>query len=136
MPEGPLVLVVRETRSLADSVQLLLETVGFRVVAENRAPAALARLASDREEPIRAVVVVCNQPNSEVLRGFPESFPPVARALPLLVVGDRVAETRRSWPPNVRFLGLPIEANRLVDQLGRMTMLREADSGNPALPRT
>jgi hypothetical protein len=132
--EGPLVLVVRETRSLADSVQLLLETVGFRVVPENRAPAALARLANDHDDPFRAVVLVCNQPNSEMLRGYPESFPGSARALPLLVVGDRVAETRRNWPANVRFLGLPIEANLLVDQLGRMTSPRSnepATSGPP-----
>jgi hypothetical protein len=125
--ERPLVLVVRETSSLADSVQLLLETVGFRVVPESRVPLALARLASDREEPIQAIVDACNQPTSELLRGFPESFPVPAREIPLLVVGDRVAETRRSWPANVRFLRLPVEANRLVEQLDHMTASSHGD---------
>ena len=119
--EGPLVLVVSETSSLADAIQLFLETVGFRVVPEARPPAALARLASEREEPVRAIVIACNQPSSDMLRGFPESFPAQARELPLLVVGDLAADTRRTWPPNVRFFGLPLEADRLVDQLRRMT---------------
>jgi CheY-like chemotaxis protein len=133
--EGPLVLVVRETSSLADSVQLFLETVGFRVVPEARAPAALARLASEEEEPVQAIVIACNQPTSDMLRGFPESFPTQARALPLLVVGDRAAEARRSWPPNVRFLGLPLEANRLVEQLHRMTS-PTSKTPAPAVPAT
>jgi hypothetical protein len=128
--EGPLVLVVRETSSLADSVQLFLETVGFRVIPENGTTGALARLARTGEDPIRAIVIACNQPNSEMLRGFPESFPPSARVLPLLVVGGRVADTRRTWPSNVRFLGLPLDANRLVEQLGRMTTV----ASGPAVP--
>jgi DNA-binding response OmpR family regulator len=130
--DGPLVLVVRETSSLADSIQLFLETVGFRVEPEARAPAALARLGNEREEPIRAIVIACNQPTSDMLRGFPESFPARARGLPLLVVGNRVAETRRTWPANVRFLDLPLEADRLVEQLRRMTSSFPEASVSPA----
>ncbi len=131
--EGPLVLVVRETSSLADSVQLLLETVGYRVVPESRVSAALARLGDPREERVRAVVIACNQPTSELLHGYPDSFPSEARGLPTLVVGDRVADTRRAWPPNVQFLRLPVEANRLVDQLEQM-IARSAKFGPAAVP--
>ena len=114
---GPVVMVVRETTSLADSVQLLLETVGFRVVAMDRVAEAVARLAALGEEPIRAVVLASNQPRSDKLRIFPEAFPPGARNLPLVVVGDRSAHERHGWPANVHFVRLPIETRRFLELL-------------------
>lgn len=114
---GPVVMVVRETASLADSVQLLLETVGFRVVAMHRVGEAVARLAALGEEPIRAVVLASNQPRSEMLRIFPDAFPPGARNLPLVVVGDRSAHERHGWPPNVHFVRLPFETQRFLELL-------------------
>ncbi len=114
---GPSVMVVRETASLADSVQLLLETVGFRVVPEEGVPEALERLADTRREPIRAVVVACNQARSEMLGAFPESFPSSARKLPLVVVGDRPSLARRGWPSNILFVGLPFETRRFLELL-------------------
>ncbi len=119
--EGPLVLVVGETSSLAESIQLLLETGGFGVAPQTGRAPARARLTSAREEPIRAIVIACNRPDSELLRGYPDSLPAEARHLPLLVVGGRAADSRRSWPSNVRFLALPLETDGLVEQLRRMT---------------
>jgi DNA-binding response OmpR family regulator len=119
--DRPLVMVVRETPSLADSVQLLLETVGFRVDSEPSVPRALARLRSPDEDGFRAIIVACNQPRSEMLRGYPDSFPMDARDLPLLVVGGRAAESRRVWPANVHFLGLPFEAREFVRLLNELT---------------
>lgn len=121
---GPFVMVVRETASLADSVQLLLETVGFRVVAMDRVPEAISRLAALGEEPIRAVVLASNQPRSEMLRVFPDAFPPGARHLPLVVVGDRSAHERHGWPANVHFVRLPFETQQflaLLDTIMRGT---------------
>ncbi len=125
---GPVVVVVRETASLADSVQLLLETVGFRVIAIDRVPEAIARLAALGEEPVRAVVLASNQPRSEMLRIFPEAFPPGARNLPLVVVGDRSARERHGWPPNVHFVRLPFETQQFLE------MLDSIMHGRPALP--
>lgn len=119
--DSPLVMVVRETPSLADSLGLLLETVGFRVEPQPSVPLALARLRRADEDEVRAIVVACNQPGSEMLRGFPDSFPRQARDLPLLVVGGRAAESRRVWPPNVRFFGLPFEAREFVKLLNELT---------------
>jgi len=125
--DNPLVMVVRETPSLADSLQLLLETVGFRVVPEPSVPPALARLRSAEDDSVRAIVVACNQPRSDMLRGFPDSFPTEARDLPLLVVGGRAAESRRVWPPNVHFLGLPFEAREFVKLLNELTALDSSE---------
>jgi DNA-binding response OmpR family regulator len=119
--DSPLVMVVRETPSLADSLGLLLETVGFRVEPQPSGPLALARLHRADEEPVRAIVVACNRPGCELLRGFPETFPADARDLPLLVVGGRAAGSRRVWPRNVRFFGLPIETREFVRLLSELT---------------
>jgi len=117
----PLVLVVRETPSLADAVQILLETVGFRVVSFGSVTSALERIEDRTAEPIRAVVVTCNQAVSETLRGYPESFPVEARSVPLLVVGQRALQGAKIWPSNVRSLGLPLDAGALVSALTHIT---------------
>jgi DNA-binding NtrC family response regulator len=117
----PLVLVVRETPSLADSVQILLETVGFRVVSFGTVASALDRIADRSAEPIRAVVVACNQPFSETLRGYPQSFPADARSIPVLVVGSRALQVGHIWPSNVRSMGLPLDAKTLVSALTHLT---------------
>ena len=122
----PLVLVVRETPSLADSVQILLETVGFRVVSFGTLASALDRIADPVAEPIRAIVVACNQAVSETLRDYPRSFPTEARSVPLLVVGQRALQGGKTWPPNVRSLGLPLDAASLVSALTRLTGIEAA----------
>lgn len=129
----PLVLVVRETPSLADSVQILLETVGFRVLSFGSLSSALDRIEDRVSEPIRAIVVACNQAYSETLRGYPESFPKEARAVPLLVVGQRALQSGRMWPANVRSLGLPLDAGALVTALALLTGIEV--SGSPASVR-
>ena len=117
----PLVLVVRETPSLADSVQLLLETVGFRVVSFGTPESAIDRLADRSAEPVRAIVVACNRAYSETLRGYPQTFPADARSVPLLVVGSRALEGSRILPSNVRSLGLPLDGAALVSALTHLT---------------
>ncbi|HKN06677.1 MAG TPA: hypothetical protein VJ021_03595 [Thermoplasmata archaeon] len=117
----PLVLVVRETPSLADSVQILLETVGFRVLSFGSLSPALERIVDRSAEPIGAIVVACNQAYSETLRSYPESLPEEARAVPLLVVGQRALQGGRKWPPNVRSLGLPLNSDTLVAALTHLT---------------
>lgn len=117
----PLVLVVRETPSLADSVQILLETVGFRVVSFGSLSSALERISDRSAEPIRAIVVACNQAYSETLRGYPDSVPEDARSVPVLVVGQRALQGGRKWPANVRSLGLPLDSGALVAALTHLT---------------
>jgi len=117
----PLVLVVRETPSLADSVQILLETVGFRVLAFSSRASAVDRIQDADAEPIRAIVVACNQVVSETLRGYPETFPEAARSVPLLVVGQRALEVGRKWPMNVRSIGLPLDSGALVRAITHLT---------------
>jgi len=102
-------------------VQILLETVGFRVVSFGSVASALDRIEDRTAEPIRAVVVACNQAVSETLRGYPESFPAEARNVPLLVVGQRALQGARIWPTNVRSLGLPLDAGALVSALTHIT---------------
>lgn len=113
----PLILVVRETPSLADSIQLLLETVGFRVIAESRPAAALSRLEAPSRDLIRAVVVACNEARSETLERLPREATLSGGELPLVVVGSRPLSTRSRWPPKVRSFPLPLEAGALVDHL-------------------
>jgi len=128
----PLVLVVRETPSLADSVQILLETVGFRVVSFGSVGSALDRIQDRTAEPIRAIVVACNQAVSETLRGYPASFPSEARSTPLLVVGQRALQAGRIWPSNVRSLGLPLDGAALVSALTRLTGIEAGAAPTPA----
>jgi len=123
----PLVLVVRETPSLADSVQILLETVGFRVLSFGSLSSALERIEDRSAEPIRAIVVACNQVYSETLQGYPESVPEEARDVPLLVVGRRALQGRRKWPANVRSLGLPLDSGALVAALTHLTGIETGD---------
>jgi DNA-binding response OmpR family regulator len=119
--DRPFVVIVRETPSLADSLGLLLETVGYQVGLESTVSHALARLHREGRTPIRAIVVACNRRESETLKGYPESFPSDARNLPLIVVGDRASESRRVWPSNVKFFHLPFDARELVEFLKELT---------------
>jgi hypothetical protein len=117
----PLVVVIRETPSLADSVQILLETVGFRVISFGSLASALERIEDQSAEPIRAIVVACNQAYSETLHGYPDTFPERARTVPLLVVGQRALQNRQRMPANVRSLGLPLDSGTLVAALTHLT---------------
>jgi Flagellar regulatory protein FleQ len=128
----PLVLVVRETPSLADSVQILLETVGFRVVSFGSLASAVERIEDAGAEPIRAIVVACNQAFSDTLRRYPESLPERARLIPFLVVGKRALQERSAWPSNVRTLGLPLDSGALVSALTHLTGIESGDARKPA----
>ena len=116
----PLVLVVRETPSLADSLQLLLETVGYRVRTEVGIPTGVTGPAGTGEDAVRVIVLACNKPRSDFLRDYPDRFPVDFHRVPLVVVGSRAAGARGIWPPSVHFVDLPIDAQsfvRLIDDL-------------------
>lgn len=117
----PEVLVVRETPSLADSVQLLLETVGFRVVAYDSPSRAFAHLREGGREPTLAVVVACNRGLCETLRGYPDHLSPVLRTLPVIVVGRTLEVPAGPWPANVRFVALPLQAKQFLALLDRLS---------------
>jgi len=123
------VLVVRETPSLADSVQLLLETVGFRVLAFDSPAKAFSYLrAADREPPL-ALVVVCNRAFCETLRVYPAHASSVHRSLPVIVVGRTVQVPLDRSPGNVRFVALPLQAKEFLALLDRL-----ASAGAPPEP--
>lgn len=117
----PAVLLIRETPSLADSLELLLDTVGFRVRSEAKITPDTPMAGGVPIESVQAIVLACNKPRSEVLLGYPDQFPPGLRGLPLVVVGGRAAESRGRWPSNVRFLELPIEPRSFVNLLSGLT---------------
>jgi CheY-like chemotaxis protein len=117
---APLVLVVRETPSLADSVQLLLETVGFRVAAYDSVGRAFARLRDGDAASVLATVVACNRAACESLRNYPEGLPPAATPIPLIVVGRSVAVPEHPWPTNVRFVALPLQTKEFLAMLDRL----------------
>ncbi len=117
----PTALVVRETPSLADSVQLFLDTLGFRVVTAGGPSDAALRLSDAAQDPVDLIVVACNRARSELLEAYPGALPDDARRLPVIVVGDPFIETRRAWPPNVKWLPLPLETNVLARLLDEFT---------------
>ncbi|HXY47683.1 MAG TPA: hypothetical protein VEK13_07315 [Thermoplasmata archaeon] len=119
--DRPLVLVVRETPSLADSLELLLDTVGFRVRSEPKITPDTPPVDGEPHEPPQAIVLASNKPRSESLLDFPDQFPCGLRDLPLVVVGGRAAEARGHWPANVHFVGLPIEPRSFVKLLSDLT---------------
>jgi len=127
---APLVLVVRETPSLADSVQLLLETVGFHVAAYDSVSRAFARLREPGADSVLATVVACNRPVCDSLRNYPDGLPPAVVPLPLIVVGRSVAVPARVWPSNVRFVALPLQTKEFLAMLDRLAA-RAGPSGSP-----
>ena len=112
---GPTVLLVSETPSLADSLRLFLETLGYATVTEEDPDAAWARVSSAGSLGIDAVVVVCNRSRSEFLERYRGGFRGSAEPMAVVVVGDPRLEDEGDWPPAVRFVSLPLD----VAELGR-----------------
>ena len=133
MMTAPQVLVVRETPSLADSVQLLLETVGFHVAAYDSVGRAFARLREGDPSGIVATVVACNRASCDSLRNYPEGLPPAAAPIPLIVVGRSVELNDRRWPPNVRFVALPLQTKEFLAMLDRLAAHVGPSSTHPPL---
>ncbi len=129
----PTALVVRETPSLADSVQVFLETLGFRVTTADLAAEAALRLSDATQDPVDLIVVACNRARSELLETYPEAFPDDARRLPVIVVGDPFAETRRTWPSNVKRLPLPLETSVLARLLDECTSTALSEGPPPTV---
>lgn len=120
---GAPVVMVRETPSLADSVQLLLETVGFHVLPFDSATKAFAHLREGNAGFPLAIVVACNRPACETLRTYPDHLPSYLLPLPLIVVGRTTHVPEGPWPSNVRFVGLPIQAKEFLAMLDRLATL-------------
>jgi FixJ family two-component response regulator len=116
----PQVVVVRETPSLADSVQLLLETVGFHVLAYDSPSKAFAHVREGGQGVPVAIVVACNRSSCETLRTYPGHLPPYLLPLPVIVVGRSVAVPNGTSPSNVRFVALPLQAKEFLAMLDRL----------------
>jgi len=116
---GPEVVVVRETASLADAVQLLLETVGFHVEAFDSPARAFAHIRERERVPL-AIVVACNHSTCETLRAYPDDLPTALLPLPLLVVGRSLTAPAGAVPSNVRFIALPLQAKEFLAMLERL----------------
>lgn len=129
----PTVLVVRETPSLADSLQLLLETVGYGVRTEVGIPTDPAGSDGAEEPDVSLIILACNTARSAVLRGYPEQFPISLRRLPLVVVGSRAADARGPWSPRVHFVDLPIDPQSFVQLVDQLAASRGSDT-TEALP--
>jgi len=127
------ILLVRESPSLADSVQLLLETVGYTVVPVNSLPLR-RRSRAARSDPVEAVVVACNEPTSTMLDRLPAGLPETSRGAPTIVLGRPARERQGSTHPDVRFVALPLDTAGFVGllaELVRHPAPGPADSSGP-----
>ena len=107
------VLVVRETASLADSVEGLLSSEGYRVQSVANAREGQKLLASSRGREVRATVVVCNEPICSGLSMLATSeWHP-----PLIVLGWRGTRFVPPGPGRLVLLRLPISVDSLLATL-------------------
>ncbi|HYA56858.1 MAG TPA: hypothetical protein VEH57_00090 [Thermoplasmata archaeon] len=118
--ESPRILLVRETPSLADSVQLLLETVGYRVVPVNSLPLPRRKGRARETGEVGAVIVACNEPTSAMLDRLPGALPEAYRGAPTIVLGRPAREEQSTAYPGVRFVGLPLDASSFIGLVGSL----------------
>ncbi|HYK92735.1 MAG TPA: hypothetical protein VEY07_01670 [Thermoplasmata archaeon] len=107
------VMVVRETASLADSVQELLLSEGYRIRAVPSAREGRKLLESARGRGVRATVIVCNEP---VCSGV-ETLTASTSDTPVIVVGWRGAPCTARGATKLLLLRLPISAGTLLSSL-------------------
>jgi hypothetical protein len=112
------VLLLKETPSLGDAVQELLEAIGDHVEpARSSEEAALQAQSSSRFD---LVISACNRRPSGLLRllGTVPSAP--TRRLPVVVVGSPLEEggTPPSWP--VHTVSLPLVPDTFISLLDRV----------------
>ncbi len=110
-------MVVRETPSLADSVEELLSLEGYRVVPVPTAHQGVRLLNSRRGHLITATVVVCNEP---ICTGL-DILEADQYRTPLIVLGWRGSPFAGRQHPNVVLLRLPISPGALLESLRSVT---------------
>jgi hypothetical protein len=130
------ILLVRETPSLADAVQLLLETVGYTVVPVNSLPLHSRRGRTRSVGPVEAVIFACNQPTSSMLERLPEALPEESRGVPTVVLGRPARELQGSTHPGVRFVGLPLDASSFLGLIGQLVRGGGGTAGTARVPPT
>ena len=123
------ILLVRETPSLADAVQLLLETVGYTVVPVNSLPVHSRRGRTRSVGAVEAVIFACNQPTSAMLERLPEALPEESRGVPTVVLGRPARELQGSTHPGVRFVGLPLDASSFLGLIGQLVRSPGSETG-------
>ena len=129
--DRPRILLVRETPSLADSVKLLLETVGYTVVSVDSLPIPRRRGHAREVGRVDAVIVACNEPTSAMLERLPGALPAAYRGAPAIVLGRPARESQSTTHPGVRFVGLPLDASSFLGLVGTVT---GRDGGGSSLP--
>lgn len=110
-------MVVRETPSLADSVEELLTSEGYRICRVETAHEGVRLLNSRRGRQVSATVVVCNEP---VCTGL-DTLEASEFKTPLIVLGWRGSPFAGREHPHVVLLRLPISAGHLLENLRTAT---------------
>lgn len=106
-------MVVRETPSLADSVEELLTSDGYRVRRVSTAREGYRYLRSTRGRDVRATVVVCNE---AVCSGL-DTLAAAEAHTPVIVLGWRGAPFLPRSGSKLLLLRLPISAGVLLQNL-------------------
>lgn len=117
-------MVVRETPSLADSVQELLSSEGYRIRTVSSAREGRKLLESSRGRSVRATVIVCNEP---VCSGV-DTLAASESTTPVIVLGWRGAHFPAEGNTKLLLLRLPISAGLLLASLRSLV-----HPGNPAV---
>ena len=120
------VLVVRETASLADSVEELLTSEGYRVRTVPNAHEGRRLLSSPRGREVRATVIVCNE---AVCSGL-ATMASVESETPLIVLGWRGPPFVPRGNTKLLLLRLPTSAGVLLESL-RALVHGDAPHGTP-----
>lgn len=126
--EREVVLVVRETASLADSVEELLSSEGYQVESVPNAREGQKLLASSRGRRVRATVVVCNE---AVCSGL-STLATTEWHPPLIVLGWRGRRFALHGPGKLVLLSLPISVDSLLGTLRSASEGRFPDPSSSA----
>lgn len=127
------VLLLKETPSLGDAVQELLEAIGDHVESAGSAEEAVSGVQIPSRFDL--VVSACNRRPSSLLRLLGKAPPSKVRLLPVVVVGDPLGETHvpALWP--IHKVPLPLVPENFVSLLSRVApgRVREAATAGPCI---
>lgn len=124
----PAILVVRETPSLAASVEEILEGEGYRLVRADSIREANACLSDGGGAAVGFVLVVCNQPVCDAPHLLEPPERPGAGRVPVAVLGWRGPTSVRPNGFPIEYFRLPIRTREFLDRVAEL--LR-----SPAPPR-
>lgn len=127
------VLLLKETPSLGDAVQELLEAIGDHVESARSAEEAVSGVQIPSRFDL--VVSACNRRPSSLLRLLGKAVPSKTRLLPVVVVGDPLGETHipALWP--IHTVPLPLVPENFVSLLTRVApgRVRECSLSGPGV---